>query len=197
LDREAVVYAVDLGPVISQGSSISGATGGRQSASRISLNVTPSATLEEIQETVAGTVSTGTLDAPVVPALQYTPGVASSAAGSIMPIWETIHHAYPKMTPAVIDQMAAILDRRPDGQGVAKALEIIERSRRSDVRNPVGYFVNAVKREAVEPSGLARSSTSTASRYGPPMRSGEIRATLEARAAAEERRYQELTGLAL
>jgi DNA-binding Lrp family transcriptional regulator len=217
LDREAVVIAVKLGYVIAEGEPLNGARGGRQASNRVCLNVTPSATVAEIQETAAGTVSTGTTmgrrwaddgtpwddrddvrDAPVVPVLQHTPGVASVAAGSIMPIWETIHHAYPDMTPAMIDRTAAILDRRPDGQGVAKALEIIARSRRPDlgVKNPVGYFVSAVNREAVEPSCLSRPSTSTPSRYGPSRGSGDICAELEAQEAAALRRFQELTGAA-
>jgi DNA-binding Lrp family transcriptional regulator len=215
LDREAVVYAVNLGAVIAEGAPLNGAPGGRQAASRISLTLTPSATVEEVRETAAGTVSTGTtagrwrddagmpwddrddVPTPAYPVMSQTPGVASSAVGSILPIWETIHHAYPKMTPAMIDRTAAILDRRPDGQGVAKALEIIERSRRSDVRNPVGYFVNAVMDEAKEPSALAQSSTSTStpSRYGPSIPGHLVRATLEEQEAEAVRRFQELTGV--
>ena len=218
LDREAVVYAVNLGAVIAEGAPLNGATGGRQAPSRISLTLTPSATLEELQETTAGTVSTGTttgrrrdddgtswddvppvcepVPAPVAPVMSQTPGVASSAPGSVLPIWEVIRAEYPDMTPPVIDQMARVLDRRPDGQGVAKAREIIARSRRAGVRNPVGYFVNAVKAEALNPSAIAVTSTSTPSRYGRPMRSDEVRATLEEQEAAALRRFQELTGVA-
>lgn len=71
---------------------------------------------------------------------------------------------------------------------MAKTKEIIRRSTKPDVRNPPGYFVGAVKREALDPSPASEA----ARRYGSPMR-GNVAEQLEREAEERERRFRELT----
>ena len=220
--KDAVVWAVDLGAIVAErGVGGLGARGGRQSANRYTLNVsTPSVEIDQVAETAAGTVSSGTTpgrraddvgtpwddaglpeSSPTVPArsvvvpiLEGTPSVGPADGDTFVPIWEMIRAAIPDMTPAVADRMARVMSRRADG--VAKVEEIIRRSTKPDVRNRPGYFVNAVKREALDPSPVSASSEA-ARRYGAPMRSAEgVAEELDRQRVEAERRFHELTGVA-